>query len=71
MATMDSNTGGGKFFDISIMVEEDDGVFLGLVVRDGESYREIVDAVTTSPGEIDQFFEEVARAKADWDRMKQ
>lgn len=70
MATLDNNNVGGGAFDVSVAVEQDDGVFLAVTVRDEETFDDVLDMVTTNPREIEQFFDDVARAKADWERLR-
>lgn len=68
MISMDNNSGHGTF-EVDVIIERDQGIFLGLNVSHAGG-GDVVDAYTTDPGEIAQFFQEVAEAKADWERLK-
>jgi len=56
--------------EVDVTVEEDDGVFLGIVGRDPETMDDVFDVVTTDPSEIEEFFRVVAKAQKEWDRRK-
>lgn len=63
MATWTSNVGGDEVIAF-VTVEEDDGVFLSFA-DDGP-----LDLMITDDFEAQTFFDEVAKAKVEWDRRK-
>jgi hypothetical protein len=67
MASFDTNSTPHELVNVTIGVEEDDGIFLYL-----NADEDIVkfDLIATSAYEIEQFFEEVAQAKAEYERLK-
>lgn len=66
MASFNTNQG-NELVNVEIGVEQDDGIFLYLVSQDEAAP---FDLIVTSAYEIGQFFEEVERAKAEWERLK-
>lgn len=57
---------------VDATVEQDDGIFLAITVssEESDSDQDTVDLYTTDQEEIEQFFEDVAEAKATWERLK-
>jgi hypothetical protein len=68
MSTFENNSRGGGTYDITIAAERDDGVFLGITIDDTD-FNTVIDAVTTDPAEIEQFFREVEAAKQEYARL--
>lgn len=67
--TMENNRRGGGDFMVSVTAERDVGIFVAIEVRD-ENDNTVLDAFTSDPREIENFFYEVDQAKAEWKRMK-
>ena len=68
MIEMANNRTGGGTFEVDVVIERDQGIFLGLNVS--HEGTDVVDAYTTDAKEIEHFFDEVATAKADYERLK-
>lgn len=59
----------GPDVELEIVVENDDGIFLGVTAED-EAGTVVWDYFTAVPSEIEAFFAMVAKAKADHDRLR-
>lgn len=68
-AWLESNSSGGGEVALDVVVERDDGIFLGVSVTDGAD-REIGEWVTNEDRHIEEFFDMVAEARKDWERLK-
>lgn len=67
MASFDTNSTPQELVNVTIGVERDEGIFLYLNSMDDAAP---FDLIATSEYDIGQFFEEVAQAKAEWERLK-
>ena len=63
-STWTDNHVGSDDVTLEVTAEDDDGPFLSLTDGGG------VDLLITNDFEAQTFFDDVARAKADWDRMR-
>lgn len=76
MIYMDNNGGFGpgrhlpQEITVDIICERDEGIFLAVSAKDRESMDDVFDFVSTDEQAIEDFFEEVEKAKADYLRLK-
>lgn len=66
---LQNNSNVGPDVELEVVVENDDGIFLGVTAED-EGGAVVWDYFTSAPSEIEAFFAMVAKAKADHDRLR-